>query len=134
MNNQIRKWHLIDAEGQILGRVAVVIAHLLNGKGKEGFTRNEDMGDYVVVTNALKIEVSGQKEHKKIYFHHTGYPQGLRSIKYSDLKAKDPKLIIIHAVKGMLPNNRLRALWLKRLYIYSGKDHPYQDKFKKEDK
>ena len=130
MNNKNKQWHLLNAENQILGRLSVTVVHILTGKGKPNFVRNIDLGDYVVILNASKIKVSGQKENKKIYFHHTGYPQGLRSQKYIEIKNKDPRKIIIHAVKGMLPNNRLKASWLKRLYVYPEGEHPFSDKFK----
>ena len=126
----IRKWYLINLEGKILGRTAVEIAHLLMGKVKPSYIRSADVGDYVVVTNAKKVRVTGAKEIDKEYIHHTGYPQGLRKELFWELQARKPEKIIYQAVIGMLPKNKLRARMLKRLYIYPGDKHPYADKFK----
>lgn len=124
-------WHLIDLKDQVLGRVSVEIAHLLMGKGKPEYQRHSDNGDFVVAVNAKEIKVTGGKEKKKIYYHHTGYPQGLRNVTFAQMQEKDPGRIISHAVTGMLPNNKLRPIFLKRLYIYPDTAHPYQDHFKK---
>src|SRR5581483_7644543 len=103
-----RNWHLIDAKEKILGRVSTDIAKLLMGKTKTYFAKNMDCGDYVVVINAKKVKVSGNKETQKLYRHHTGYPGGLKSATLSELRSKNPERIIKHAVKGMLPKNKLQ--------------------------
>lgn len=125
-----RQWHLVDIEGKILGRIAVEIAHLLMGKSKPEFSKSTDAGDFVIVINAGKVKVTGNKEQKKAYYHHTGYPQGLRTEYFWQLREKNSNKIIIKAVKGMLPKNKLQAQMLKRLYIYQDNTHPYTDKFK----
>lgn len=104
-----RKWYVIDAEGKTLGRLATVCANLLRGKTKPNYTPNVDTGDFVIVINADKIQVSGKKETDKIYYHHTGFPGGLKSISFKDLMEKDPTKAIEKAVKGMLPHNTLGA-------------------------
>ena len=124
-----RNWHLIDAKEKILGRVSTDIAKLLMGKTKTYFAKNMDCGDYVVVINAKKVKVSGNKETQKLYRHHTGYPGGLKSATLSELRSKNPERIIKHAVKGMLPKNKLQAKMLKRLYIFAEDNHLYKDKF-----
>lgn len=125
-----RNWHLIDAHEKILGKLSVEIAHLLMGKSKTEFLRNKDIGDFVVVINSKLIKTTGNKEQKKEYIHHTGYPQGLRRETLGELRKRDPRKIIFHAVKGMLPNNKLRDKMLKRLLIYPEANTPYQNKFK----
>lgn len=120
-----RKWYLIDAEGEILGRLAVRIANILRGKNKPEYTPNVDTGDFVIVINADKICVTGNKETDKIYLHHTGYPGGLRSINFRDLMEKDGTLAIRKAVKGMLPHNTIGAEQLTKLKIYTGSEHPH---------
>jgi large subunit ribosomal protein L13 len=125
-----RNWHIIDINDQVLGRTATKIAKLLMGKSKSYFVRNLDCGDYVVVTNAKHVKVTGNKTKQKYYFHHTGYPQGDRVIWFEEMLAQKPEEIIIHAVKGMLPQNKLRDSMLKRLYVYPEAEHPYQDKLK----
>ncbi|MCL6096246.1 MAG: 50S ribosomal protein L13 [Patescibacteria group bacterium] len=125
-----RQWHLIDLKEKILGREASRIAMLLTGKSKPYFVRNLDCGDYVVVINAKDIKVSGKKESLKTYYRHSGYPGGFKAEKLSDLRKRRPGEIIKEAVKGMLPQNRLRDKMLDRLFIFSGEEHRYQDKFK----
>jgi large subunit ribosomal protein L13 len=125
-----REWHLIDVDGKILGRSASVIAQLLMGKSKTNFVRNLDMGDYVVVLNAKSVSVSGKKEIAKKYYRHSGYPGGFRVETLQELRAKKPEEIVRHAVSGMLPQNRLKATMLKRLFVFAGKEHNYEDKFK----
>lgn len=119
------KWYLIDAEGQTLGRLAVVIADILRGKNKVEYTPHVDTGDFVVVINAGKIKVTGKKETDKIYYHHTQYPGGLRSISFKDMMEKYPTRALEKAVKGMLQHNTLGAQQLTKLKIYEGSEHPH---------
>ena len=126
-----REWHLIDIKGKILGREASKIAMLLMGKGKPYFVRNLDCGDYVVIVNAKEVKVTGKKETLKSYYRHSGYPGGFKAEKLIDLRKRNPEEIIKEAVKGMLPQNRLRDKMLGRLFVFSGEEHSYQDKFKK---
>ena len=120
-----REWHVIDATDQTLGRMSTRIARLLMGKHKPGYTQHLDTGDYVVVTNAAKIHVTGNKLTQKIYYRHTGYPGGLRSINLQDLLAKHPTRVIEKSVRGMLPHTRLGAQMFKKLKVYAGADHPH---------
>ena len=120
-----RKWYVIDAEGKTLGRLATVCANLLRGKTKPEFTPHVDTGDFVIVINADKIQVTGNKETDKIYYHHTGFPGGLKSISFKDLMAKDPTKAIEKAVKGMLPHNTLGAQQFTKLKVYAGAEHPH---------
>ena len=115
-----RKSHTIDASEKVLGRLASQIAVLLMGKNKEIFTRNMDVGDYVVVINAEKVRVSGKKPEQKMYYRHSGYPGGFKSTTLEKMMDTHPSRVIEYAVKGMLPTNRLRARMMKRLRIYSG--------------
>ncbi len=125
-----REWHLIDLKGKTLGRVSSQIAQLLMGKSKPYFVRNLDCGDYVVVTNAKEVKVSGNKEKQKIYFRYSGYPGGLTQESLSRLRNRKPEEIITHAVKGMLPQNKLRDRMLTRLKVFSGTQHTFEEKFK----
>ncbi|HJP38007.1 MAG: 50S ribosomal protein L13 [Gammaproteobacteria bacterium] len=118
-------WYLVDATGRTLGRLATEIASRLRGKHKPEFTPHVDTGDYIVVINAAKIRVTGNKLKDKVYYHHTGYIGNLKSIKLEDLMAKSPELVIQKAVKGMLPKNKLGAAMLKKLRVYSGPDHDH---------
>ncbi len=118
-------WYLVDATGRTLGRLATEIASRLRGKHKPEFTPHFDTGDYIVVINAAKIRVTGNKLKDKVYYHHTGYIGNLKSIKLEDLMAKSPELVIQKAVKGMLPKNKLGAAMLKKLRVYSGPDHDH---------
>lgn len=120
-----RKWYLIDAEGEILGRLATKIANILRGKNKPEFTPNVDTGDFVVVINAEKIQVTGKKETDKIYYHHTGFPGGLKSASFKELMEKNPVLAIEKAVKGMLPHNTLGDEQFQKLNVYAGSEHPH---------
>lgn len=126
-----RAWHLIDVKDKTLGRVASEIAQLLMGKGKAYFVRNLDCGDYVVVVNAKDIKVTGKKEEQKKYYRHSGYPGGFRVETLKEVRGRKPEMIITHAVKGMLPQNRLRDRMLKRLFVFSEEEHKYSDKFNK---
>ena len=121
-----RKWYVIDAEGKTLGRLATVCANLLRGKTKPEYTPHVDTGDFVIVINAEKIQVSGNKETDKIYYHHTMYPGGLKSISFKDLMKKDPTKAIEKAVKGMLPHNTLGAQQFTKLKVYVGAEHPHE--------
>ncbi len=118
-------WYIIDAKGQTLGRLATQIARLLTGKNKPSYTPHVVGGDIVVVINSAKIEVTGQKLTDKIYYHHTGYPGGIREISLRDQLVKDPNAVIEHAVAGMLPKNKLQAQMLKNLKVYATSEHPH---------
>ncbi|MCD6451828.1 MAG: 50S ribosomal protein L13 [Acidobacteria bacterium] len=121
-----KKWYLIDAEGKALGRLASTIATILMGKNKPSYTPFIDMGDYVVVINAEKVKLTGNKLNKKVYRRHSGYPGGLKEILAKDLLAKSPEKLIRLAVWGMLPKNKLRKVRIKKLKIYAGGSHPHQ--------
>lgn len=127
-----RAWHLINVNDKILGRAASGIAQLIIGKSKPYFVRNLDCGDYVVVINAKTVKVSGKKETKKIYYRYSGYPGGLTAESLDKMRIRKPEEIIRHAVKGMLPQNRLRDIMLARLFVFKGPEHPYQDKLRVE--
>ena len=129
-----REWHLVDLDGKTLGRVSTEIAGLLMGKSKSYFVRNLDCGDFVVAVNSKKIKVTGRKEEKKLYRRHSGYPGGFREETLGELRNRKPNDIIIHAVRGMLPQNRLRDDMLNRLKVFEGEEHTYQDKFGKAEK
>jgi large subunit ribosomal protein L13 len=126
-----RDWHLIDVKDKILGRVATEIALLLMGKSKPNFVRNLDIGDFVVVINAKEVAVTGSKEKLKKYYRHSGYPGGFKQEVLGDLRQRKPQDVIIHAVKGMLPDNRLKDDMLSRLHVFPGPEHKFQDKFNK---
>jgi large subunit ribosomal protein L13 len=129
--DQIKRiWHLIDVKDETLGRIATRIATLLMGKSKPYFVRNLDCGDFVVITNAKNIKVTGKKEEAKTYARHSGYPGGFKSETLKELRNRKPQDILIHAVKGMLPDNRLKDKMLKRLFVFPGEEHDYKDKFK----
>lgn len=128
-----RAWHIVDLDGKTLGREASRIATLLMGKSKPYFVRNLDCGDYVVVINAAKVKVSGKKEEQKNYYRYSGYPGGLRIETLRELRERKPQDIITHAVKGMLPQNRLRDKMLTRLRVFTGEEHTFIDKFKGEE-
>lgn len=128
-----RNWHLIDAKNQTLGRFAVEVANILMGKNKVNYVPYLDMGDFVVVTNASDIKVTGKKAEQKKYYSHSGYPGGLRTQTYADLLGNKPEEIIKHAIRGMLPNNKLRSKMLKKLFIFAGSNHPYRKQLKQEE-
>ena len=125
-----REWHLVDLKDKILGRSATGIAKLLMGKGKSNFVRNLDLGDYVVVINGKYVKTSGKKEEQKKYYRYSGYPGGLKTETLKALKNRKPEEVIFHAVKGMLPQNRLRDRMMGRLFVFLEEEHKYQDKFK----
>ncbi len=120
-----KKWYIVDASGQVLGRVASRIAHVLRGKHKPVFTPNADCGDFVVVINADKVKVTGKRTELKTYFHHTGYPGGAVVDSYKQLMKTKPERVVMHAVKGMIPHNRLGAQVIKKLKVYRGTEHPH---------
>lgn len=124
-----REWHLIDAKDEILGRLSTKIAALLIGKGKATFSRHMDCGDYVVVVNAEKIDVTGKKASQKKYATHSGYPSGFKEKTYSMIMKSHPERIIEHAVSGMVPDNRLKKDRMLRLKVVVGDTNPYSDKF-----
>lgn len=125
-----RNWHLVDVNGKILGRIASEIAVKLIGKDKVNYSRHLDIGDYVVVINSKGIKVTGRKEKQKVYRSHSGYPGGFKEVKYAKMLTENPSGIIRAAVKGMVPDNRLKDKRMARLKIFSGDKHPYQDKIK----
>jgi len=120
-----RSWYVVDAESKTLGRLATQIADVLRGKGKPAYTAHVDTGDFVIVVNAEKIHVTGQKLDQKIYYRHSGYPGGLRSRTLREQLERRPEEVIRKAVRGMLPKNRLAAAQLKKLKVYAGPDHPH---------
>ncbi len=120
-----QEWYIIDAKDQVLGRLATKIARLLIGKDKPNYTPHVVSGDVVVVINSAKVKVTGQKLTDKIYYRHTGYPGGIREINLRDQLEKNPNKVIEHAVEGMLPKNKLQAVMLKNLKVYSGNEHPH---------
>jgi len=121
-----RKWLLIDAEGQTLGRLATEIARLLRGKDKPQYTPHVDTGDFVVVVNAEKVVVTGKKTEQKVYYRHSGYPGGLKTTSYEEMLERKPTEILRRAVKGMMPKTRLGRQQLKKLKIYAGPEHPHE--------
>ena len=121
-----RDWFVVDAESKVLGRLASAIAHRLRGKHKPEYTQHVDTGDYVVVVNAAKIVVTGNKTKDKIYYHHSGHPGGIKAISYEEMLAKHPTRVLETAVRGMLPRNKLGRAMLSKLKIYSGAEHQHQ--------
>jgi len=121
-----RLWWLIDADGKVLGRLATQVANLLRGKGKPQYVDFMDTGDFVVVINAKKIKVTGNKLEQKKYYSHTGYPGGIKEINLSGLLEKKPEDVIRKAVWGMLPKNKLNRAIHKKLKVYAGSDHPHE--------
>jgi large subunit ribosomal protein L13 len=121
-----RKWYVIDAAGKPLGRLASEIAKILRGKNKPIYTPHVDTGDYVIVINAEKVALTGDKLDKKMYRHHSLYPGGLKEMTYRQLMQKKPTLAIEHAVKGMLPKNSLGRKMFKKLHVYAGSEHKHQ--------
>jgi large subunit ribosomal protein L13 len=121
-----RKWHLVDAQGKTLGRLASRVAILLRGKNKPIFTPHVDVGDFVVVVNAEKVALTGKKWKEKLYIHHSGYPGGFKSISAEKMMGKRPERLITMAVQGMLPKNKLVRKLLKKLKVYAGETHPHE--------
>jgi large subunit ribosomal protein L13 len=122
----VRKWHLVDANGKTLGRLASRVAMLLRGKHKPTFTPHVDTGDHVVVINAGKIALTGDKLRTKLYIHHTGFPGGLKTISAEHLHAKNQTELVTRAIKGMLPKNTLGKQMARKLKVYAGAEHPHQ--------
>ena len=122
----IRNWHLVDAKDKILGRLASGIAQILRGKNKVNFTPHMDMGDFIVVINAEKVVLTGNKENSKEYWRHTGYPGGQKTVSYKKMLEIYPDRVINNAVKGMLPHNKLGRKLLKHLKVYRGDNHPHE--------
>jgi large subunit ribosomal protein L13 len=120
-----REWHLIDASGQVLGGIATQAANLLMGKQKAIFCRHLDVGDNVVVINAAKVRVTGKKLQQKMYYRHSHYPGGFKQDSLEDVMQDDPRKAIEHAVRGMLPKNRLEGRMMTRLKVFDGEEHPY---------
>ncbi|GMQ57992.1 50S ribosomal protein L13 [Vallitalea sediminicola] len=120
-----RKWYIVDAEGQTLGRLSSEIARVLIGKNKPIYTPHVDTGDNVIVINADKVVLTGKKLDQKLYRYHTGHPGGLKEIKYKDMMKNKPEEVVMHAVKGMLPKNKLGRKMLKKLRVYRGSDHKH---------
>ena len=120
-----REWHVFNASDRILGKLATQAASLLMGKHKPMFTRNLDTGDFVVIINADKVRVTGNKAKQKLYYRHSGYPGGLKSISLEKMMQTNPTRVIEYAIKGMLPHNRLGASMLKKLRVYVGDSHPH---------
>ena len=120
-----RQWHVIDASDKVLGRLATQVASLLIGKHKPIISRNLDTGDFVIVINADKVRVTGNKAKQKVYYRHSGYPGGLKAITFEKMMQTNPTRVIEHAVKGMLPHNRLGAKMFKKLRVYAGDAHPH---------
>lgn len=123
--NTEHKWYVVDATGKVLGRLASQIAKYLRGKHKPEFTPHADAGDYIIVTNAAQIKVTGKKREDKVYHTHSGYPGGIKDTTFDKLQAKDPTRIIEIAVKGMLPKNPLGRAMLSKLKVYAGNEHPH---------
>ena len=120
------RWYVVDATGQTLGRLATRIAHVLRGKHKPHYAPNIDTGDYVIVVNAAKVAVTGRKREQKTYYRHSGYPSGLSAVLLEDQLERRPHRVVEHAVRGMLPHNRLGRAMFKKLKVYGGPEHPHE--------
>ena len=120
-----RSWYVVDAENRTLGRLASAVAHRLRGKHKPEYTPHVDTGDYIIVVNAAKVRVTGNKETDKIYHRHSGYPGGIKSTSLARMRQTHPERIVEKAVKGMLPRNPLGRAMFKKLKVYAGPDHPH---------
>lgn len=121
-----RDWYVVDASGQTLGRLASEVAQIIRGKHKPTFSPAVDVGDYVIVVNAEKVHVTGQKLDQKMYYRHSGYPSGLKELSLGRMLEEHPTRVIQFAVKGMLPKNKLGRKMVKKLKVYAGPDHPHQ--------
>lgn len=118
-------WHLIDAKDQVLGRLCTQVVDQLRGKNEVTFANNTVSKNKVVIINCQNIKVTGQKEVAKTYYHHSGFPGGIKAVNLKDLREKDATLILKSAIKGMLPKNKLQSIFLQNLYLYNGSDHPH---------
>ena len=121
-----RNWYVVDASEYTLGRMATEVAQILSGKNKPTYTPHVDTGDFVIVVNAEKVNLTGNKWEDKMYYHHSRYPGGLKEMTYEKLREKKPELIIRKAVRGMMPKNKLAKQMIKKLKVYSGPEHPHQ--------
>lgn len=128
----VQEWHVIDAAGKPLGRMASEIAHVLRGKHKPTYSPHLDLGDHIIVINAEKIYVTGKKRQQKLYYSYSGYPGGLKTSTFQNEMKKDPTKIVRRAVRGMLPHNRLGRKLLKKLKVYAGAEHPHEAQQPKE--
>lgn len=124
--DMVKDWYLVDAEGQVLGRLASEIARRLRGKHKPIYTPYVDTGDFVIVVNAGKVSLTGKKMSDKVYYHHSGYPGGLKETSVGKMLQDNPEKVLLFAVRGMLPKNSLGRKMLKKLKIYTGNDHPHE--------
>ena len=124
-SNIERKWYVIDAEGQTLGRLSSEVASILRGKNKVTYTPHVDTGDYVIIINAAKIELTGKKESDKIYYRHSNHPGGIKSVTAGELKPNNPERLLETSIKGMLPSSRLGEKQGKKLFVYGGAEHPH---------
>ncbi|MDO5734613.1 MAG: 50S ribosomal protein L13 [Eubacteriales bacterium] len=120
-----RKWYVVDAEGQTLGRLASQVSRILKGKHKAEYSPFQDVGDHVIIINAEKIQVTGRKAEQKVYRHHSTYPGGLKEVPWKDMMAKHPERILERAIKGMLPKNSLGRQMYRKLKVYAGSEHPH---------
>jgi len=127
-------WRLVDADGQTLGRLASQVAGFLRGKHRPTFAEHLDLGDYVVIVNASRIRVTGNKANDRFYYRHSGYPGGLKSVSLGEVLAKHPDRVIKHSVKGMLPHNALGRKMLRKLKVYAGPNHPHDAQFRASEK
>lgn len=125
-----RQWHVVDAKGKVLGRLATQVATLIMGKNKQSYVPYLDTGDHVVVTNAKEVVVTGQKEKNKVYFRHSGYPGGDKRETLEKLRLRKPEQVITHAVTGMVPKTRLGREMLKKLHVFGSSTHPYAKQLK----
>jgi len=122
----VRKWYVVDAEGMVLGRLAAELAKILKGKNKPIYSTHLDVGDHVIVVNADKVVLTGNKPQKKVYYRHSGYPGGLKETSYEVMAKEKPEAVVEKAVRGMLPKNRLGRSMLRKLHVYAGPEHPHK--------
>ena len=127
-------WHVVDASDRVLGRLASEVAQLLKGKHKPLYSPHLNMGDFVIVVNAAKVRVSGDKKEKKIYYSHSQYPGGLKRVSLAEMMENHPTRVVEHAVRGMLPHNRLGAAMFRRLKVYAGSEHPHEAQVRRKGK
>ena len=121
-----KKWYVVDADGQTVGKLSTAVALLLRGKNKVFFTPHQDAGDFVIVINAAKVAFTGKKWSQKMYYRHSGYPGGFKSATAKEVRSRNPEHLVIHAVKGMLPKNKLSNQFMSRLKVYAEESHPHQ--------